>query len=210
MPDPMNHAGADEASSAIYIDFEGFKDQAPALIGILEDNTFTQVVLDDRLRSAAEAKDLRVDTGSNVLSELLSQAEDEQRRIAGFGLLELQAAKNWFDVDLEDRYLNGHRLGRRWWNRGLAPFVKKPEQFSLEAFELCLGIKRPSHLAPGNMTARLGAVLGQIEGRGSYDRITQVAKAKWTKLLDYNEFDVQSLATLVKRADHDIERADAQ
>ena len=77
MPDPMNHARADEASSAIYIDFEGFTDQAPALIGILKDNVFTQVVLDDRLKSAAEAKDLRVDTGSNVLSELLSQAEKE-------------------------------------------------------------------------------------------------------------------------------------
>jgi hypothetical protein len=47
-------------------------------------------------------------------------------------------------------------------------------------------------------------VLTQLERLFEYDLLTPVAKAKWTKLLDYNAVDVESLVRLVRRAGDDL------
>ena len=49
-----------EAERAIYIDFEGFQDKSPSLIGVLVENDFEQIVLDPELESAARAKSMRL------------------------------------------------------------------------------------------------------------------------------------------------------
>jgi len=49
----------EDAARAIYVDFEGFKDKSPCLIGILVEGTLEQVVLDRRLFAAAVASRCR-------------------------------------------------------------------------------------------------------------------------------------------------------
>ena len=59
MPKKKNpHASisSTEAGRAIYIDFEGFQDKSPSLIGVLIEDKFEQIVLDPGLVSAASAK----------------------------------------------------------------------------------------------------------------------------------------------------------
>ena len=45
-----------------------------------------------------------------------------------------------------------------------------------------------------------------LEKRGEYSKLTAVAKAKWTKLLDYNRHDVLSLKALTVHAAQGLER----
>jgi len=41
-------------------------------------------------------------------------------------------------------------------------------------------------------TARLRAVIGQIDGRGSFEAITPTAKAKWANLVRHNLWDCEA------------------
>ncbi len=49
-----------EAERAIYIDFEGFENKSPHLIGVLIDDTYQSIVLDPELTLAAEQRQLHV------------------------------------------------------------------------------------------------------------------------------------------------------
>lgn len=55
-----------DAEKAIYVDFEGFEDQPPSLLGILIDGSLTQVILDSRLTPAAAAKGCQTATIADV------------------------------------------------------------------------------------------------------------------------------------------------
>ena len=65
----------------IYIDFEGFMDKTPSLLGILVEDEFEQVVLDPSLRLAAIAKDLRISTLEAEVRSLVKRCEQEGRKI---------------------------------------------------------------------------------------------------------------------------------
>ena len=53
---PLNRKAA---RAAIYLDFEGFTTGAPALLGVLIDDSFETIVLDPTLSPAAQEKGLR-------------------------------------------------------------------------------------------------------------------------------------------------------
>ena len=57
----------------------------------------------------------------------------------------------------------------------------------------------PRDYGSGYEAARLRHVLDQLAKRGSYSRLTVVAKGKWTKALKHNEFDVVVLERLCRR-----------
>ena len=77
-------------------------------------------------------------------------------------------------------------------------------EWSLAGFEECLGIERPPHFGYQKAAKRLRDMLTQLGRRFEYDLLTPVAKAKWTKLLDYNAVDVESLVRLVRRVGDDL------
>jgi hypothetical protein len=203
---------AEEAERAICIDFEGFTAAPPALVGILVDEDFEIVVLDDSLRPAAVAAGLRTVEGGAVMSELRLRSAIEGRRICAFGAHELVTARKDFSVDISDVYVDGHKVAKTWWRRahpGDRPqkagrrghrrrWRSQRGRWTLEFFEQRLGLERPSHLVSGRATSRLRSVLRQLAGSRSYADLTPVAKAKWTKLLRYNETDVRNLAAIVK------------
>ncbi|MFG0251656.1 MAG: hypothetical protein ACF8NJ_02140 [Phycisphaerales bacterium JB038] len=63
-----------DAARAIYLDFEGFTNEAPALLGVLVDDSFETLVLDPVLRPAAEDRGLRVTDGEAALRGILERA----------------------------------------------------------------------------------------------------------------------------------------
>jgi hypothetical protein len=69
----------DETLRAIYIDFEGFTNQPPTLVGYYLDQYFIQVVFDSALTSAALAKELAVHDGKTTVANLLSLATERRR-----------------------------------------------------------------------------------------------------------------------------------
>jgi len=201
--DPDRNIMPSEAKRAIYIDFEALADHEPALVGYSVDEKPTQVVTDDRLRSAADAKGLSVTPFGRLMGELHQRAVTEGRRIVAFTQHELRVTKEWCGIDLGDHYADGRKIGKWWFNR--CEPCTRPTEWSLAGFEKCLGIERPPHFGYQKAAKRLRDVLVQLERRSEYDRLTPVAKAKWTKLLDYNAMDVESLVRLVRRAADDLD-----
>ncbi len=194
----------DAARRAIYLDFEGFVKEPPSLLGVLIDGSFETLVLDPTLRPAAEAKGLRVTDGTAALRGILERARLEDRIVCAFGNREREAALEDFGVDLGDRYVNVHPIVKRSWKltrperpkRGRGQTWSRRGGFSLEFFEKGLGLVRPPHLGHGHATKRLRGVRQALERHGVWSGLTPTAKAKWTKLLDYNETDVRNLAAL--------------
>ena len=210
---PVTHSieslSTTELTRAIHIDFEGHQEQAPVLLGVLIDQRYESFVLDPTLRSAAAAKGLRVADGRVVLAELLERARREERLICAFGTSELKWAHTYFGVDLDDVYLNAHKVVKRWWRR-TNPDVQPARAtrrnrrrgsrragYSQEFFEKNLGLKRPPHLVSGYASSRIRAVRNQLDRGLTYHELTRTAKAKWTKLLQYNETDVRNLAAVM-------------
>ena len=190
--------------SAIYLDFEGFQNQSPSLLGVLVDDSFETIVLDPALRPAAEERGLRVADGTAALQGIVERARLEDRLICAFGNREREAALADFGVDFGELFVNVQPLAKRWWKRNRSERPKRQRGkkvnyrsggYSLEFFEAGFGLERPRHLKSGNATKRLRGVRDALLTHdGDWSRLTRTAKAKWTKLLDYNEADVRNLA----------------
>jgi len=197
-----------EATRAMYVDFEGVMDAAPVLLGAFwvddaQDEHFVQYVFDQTLESAARAKSIDDDgacvyVGSlhEALAELCETAEQEDRLLVEWSVREEDAVRE-AHVDgrlqrcFSERVRNALPIARRWKNRLHPGFVfprdKRGKSNTLRNFMSFTGMPVPSYLAPA--ASRIREVTRQIEKRGSYDAITPVAKAKWTKLLNHNEWD---------------------
>ncbi|MEQ9568717.1 MAG: hypothetical protein RLN75_00890 [Longimicrobiales bacterium] len=197
-----------DAARAFYLDFEGFTNEAPALLGVMVDDSFETLVLDPVLRPAAQDRGLRVTDGEAALRRILERARLEDRLICAFGNREREAALEDFGVDFGERFVNVQRVAKRWWrsNRTEQPKRRRGKKawrrsrgYSLEFFEKGLGLERPKHLKSGNATKRLRGVRDPLIGhKGDWSQLTGTAKSKWTKLLDYNQVDVRNLAALAK------------
>jgi hypothetical protein len=64
---------------AIWIDFEGFEGQSPAMLGILAGGELEQVVLDPRLAEAARAKGRRLSTLAVEIARIVAFCRAEGR-----------------------------------------------------------------------------------------------------------------------------------
>ena len=192
------HISSNEAFRALYIDFEGFMEESPSLMGIACEYEFEQVVLDESLRGAADAKRLRLTTVQQVGRELEARAAREDRLIIGYSQHELQLLMTYGAIDIGARYRDARMTGRRWINR-----LHRGEVPSWSLLDLLqyMGYEAPTVLANGLVTKRLAAVRRglQVQG-GCYSALTPVQKAKWTKLLRYNRVDCLGMRDLVMRA----------
>lgn len=188
----------EQAMRGLYIDFEGFKGKPPALIGILVDGALEQVVLDERLRLAADAKGLRVATLAEVGLELLGRCVKEQRVIIAFSQHEQTMFSAHAQLDIEEYYRNARTIGQRYLrDSGLAG---RGDPRSLKEMLECIGYTRDHRLGEQKSTKRLREVLTMLDKWGSYERLTATAKGKWTKLLCHNEHDCRGMSRLVEKA----------
>lgn len=191
-----------EAFRAIYIDFEGLKEEPPSLIGIATEYHFRQVVLSPTLKGAADAKGLRFGAIDAVAGELVQQSEDEDRRIVGYSQFERQGLEEHGLVELGTRYRDARMIGRRWINRLHPGAVSEWRLVDLLRF---IGYDVPRHLGKGNAAKRIRDVSGGLAVKqGDYSRLTGTQKGKWTKLLEYNRIDCLGMRDVVLRAASEI------
>ncbi len=188
----------EEAIRAIYIDFEGFADESPAILGILCRYTFRQVVLDPRLERAASAKDLEMTSLNAVVEELLTKCRAEDRPLVPYTQYEKLVIRQHADVDVSPVYRDARKIARRWIN-AFHPDADLGERSLLNHLDF-IGFERPTHLGSGVQTGRLRDVIAGLEARGSHQRLTAVQKGKWTKILNHNRIDCCGMRDLVLRA----------
>lgn len=189
-----------EAERSMYVDFEGFANKPPSLLGILVDGSLTQVVLDPQLEAAARAKRCTTAGLRDVATELIRRCQRERRMLVGYSQHERQVFINYAHVDFSADYRDGRMIARRWWS------ICRPEMpradNRLKTFLRAIGQPMPGRFGVNQMTARLKAVINMLNKRGSYSALTPVVKRKWKELLDYNAFDchgMQALVTLAAR-----------
>ena len=183
---------------AIYIDFEGFWGQAPALIGVAIGSRFYQVALDDGLRLAAAAKKIPVRSGDGLVRGLLERAVREKRRIVAFSPCEKRICRDYYRLDLAPVYTDANRVVKAWVAKAYPELKRRPK--SLKAYLRLIGYPRAACLGERQAAQRIRAVRGMCEKRGSYEALTGCVKAKWTKLLEYNKVDVLGMRELCRRA----------
>ena len=152
--DPDRNITPVEATRGIYIDFEALSGEETSIVGNSVEESLVQVVTDARLQSAADAKVLPVTPFGHLMSELHERAVTADRRIVAFSQHELRVTEKWCGIDLGDRYADGRKIGKRWFNR-LEPCTR-PTEWSLAELEKCLGIERPPHfgISEGRETAK--------------------------------------------------------
>ena len=110
----MKQVSVDQAKRGIYIDFEGFKDKPPAIIGLFIDGDIKQVVLDSDFEHAARAKGLAVEDLRQVVERLKSDCERDGRFIIAFSMHELSLIERVCSIDISRYYKNGLAIAKRW------------------------------------------------------------------------------------------------
>ena len=71
-------------------------------------------------------------------------------------------------------------------------------------FARLAGNEPPRDYGKGCEAQRIRYVIGQLEKRVHYEVLTRVAKAKWTKVLKHNAYDVNAMAALCHRIATDL------
>jgi hypothetical protein len=187
----------EEASRAIYMDFEGFKDKTPSLVGILFDGVLTQVVLEPRLFPAAVVKGCKTGSIRDVACDLRERCHAEGRTLVAFSGHELRTFATYSGVDFSDVYRNALLIAKKWWN---VFHHGKPTDRKLKTFLAAIGAPMPASLGVGNATLRLRTVIDMLERRHTYRSLTPVVRKKWRDLLAYNAHDCRGTQRLVAHA----------
>ena len=187
----------EEASRAIYVDFEGFKHKTPSLIGILVDGVLAQVVLEPRLFPAAVVKGCKTGSIHDVACDLRERCQAEGRTLVAYSGHELRTFDTYSGVDFSDVYRNALLIARKWWN---VFHHGKPIDRKLKSFLTAIGAPMPASLGVGNATSRLRTVIGMLERRHTYRALTPIVRKKWRDLLDYNAHDCRGTQRLVAHA----------
>jgi hypothetical protein len=189
---------SDEARRAIYIDFEGFTDKPPCLVGIAIEDRFEQIVLDERLTLAAQSKGLRLMDGGEFAASLLDRAIIESRRIIAFSSHEKSVLKNFHRTEVDAVYADARMIAKKLRKQFSYPVGEPPRD--LKSYLSYIDFERGDYLGLRKSTSRLRAVIDMLDKKQDYDLLTATVKAKWTKLLEHNRIDVLGMRALVLMA----------
>src|SRR5438067_7680499 len=103
-----------DLNRAIYIDFEGFMNNPPTLLGYCCEQKFVQIVFDPALQSAASAKGLSLGEGKTVVADLLKRAIDERRRIVAYSQFDKNISFDELGADLSPVYADARLIAVFW------------------------------------------------------------------------------------------------
>ena len=216
-PTQISRTGAERA---IYIDFEGTRDDPPSFLGAAwadgEDRYFIQFVIERTLWPAAEAKagmpDRIIEPATwETLTQLRTLAETENRHLIAYTEHERQAlqehvdgeAGGWFGSNV----VNALPIAKAWKRRAFPEVVferdpKRPMKgkHHLDRYFKLIGYNVPKAFGPNNSAKRIKATREMLTRKnGDYAALTPTVKAKWTKALQHNWYDCDGLRELMLR-----------
>ncbi len=184
--DPRLGPAIQQEDQVYYFDYEGFVDKRPSLVGILLDGQFRQYTFEPVLEGLAPDLNVTYMTWDQWVEYLV---ELRDRGYLGVGYSMHEADKTPELGPAEKWYRNAHRFIKRqvqWPNGG------RPRKWDLESVAKYLGMDTKSY-GTKQATQRLRYTLQFAAKYGTMDKFTPTAKAKWTKLLNYNSQDVKML-----------------
>ena len=181
-----------EAERAIYIDFEGFEKETPALLGVLIDGSFEQIILDEKFQGAATYKNpMRFVPGRQLIGELLDQSIKEKRKIVAFSAHEKEQCMRWYQIDISNQYVNAKIVAR-----ALSKNIEsgtKPK--NLKQYEQLTRFHRKRDTGEMLNTKCLREALKDLERYGELRN--KGRRTGWTKLREHNRQDVEAMKHIV-------------
>jgi len=199
-PPPL--ISVNDALNGIYIDFEGPRNDPPALLGLIIDGCLERVVLDRGLQLAAEYSGVRLSDLDKEYQRILDLALAENRKIIAFSHTERTIFKRFSNLserlsDFESVYLDMLPISRQWTDHFY------PDQsdlsHSLKDLSTFIGFPYPPNIGNQVASKRIRDVKDMLASRDSYHELTGTAKGNWTNLLKYNRFDCENLYLLTRR-----------
>ena len=199
-----------EANRAIYFDFEGRKNESPALMGVYAGGWFRHLVFDTTMaplvRSSRHAGErvFRRRFADAIEEQLLQPAESDKRRLVAFSEHELNCIHAAVGPELAsrvaDRFLNARAFVAAWINRDRPDLRPQADPATLENFATICGFDWPDEydLQPANVIKRLRT---QLATSSRLRRSVRPASTKlWTRLLGYNRYDCLAMKHVVLHA----------
>ena len=200
-----------------FLDFENNKAGKFYLAGYESKGDFEQRVLTNELQGFAVAKSLLMQTPEDFVFEMLKRLRDEQLTLVAYSTAEMVIINSLFKdkkptKDFADlRYLNLLSAAKRWVRKhrkndfeALPPFrigadsyTQRRQKYSLASVMRLTEFQAEKDYAPGKTTSRFNSVISALRLKEqSFDNLTAVQKAKATKALKHNEFDVKAMSVL--------------
>jgi hypothetical protein len=190
-----------EARQAIYIDFEGGKDQPPVVLGVYRDS-IQQYVLDRAFVPAGP----RYREPREAIRATVDKAQRLKRRIVSWSEYDLDVVRELTNDprlvrELEACYGNGRALAARWASRITG--IDKPATGDLEHYLALIDFDVPESAGPGRVGKTVRSVRPSLEaGR----ELTEHQAERWADLLEHNRFDCEGMRAVCVRAATDLER----
>ena len=200
-----------------FLDFESNKAGQFYLAGYESKGAFEQRVLTNELQGFAAAKSLLMQSPEDFVFEMLKRLRDEQLTLVAYSTAEMAIINRFFKErafakDFGDlRYLNLLSAAKRWIRKhrkndfeSLPPFrlgadsyTQRRQRYSLASVMRLTWFQAEKDYAPGKTTSRFNAVIGALKLKEqNFDNLTAVQKAKASKALKHNEFDVKAMSVL--------------
>ncbi len=197
----IKRISAAEARRAIFVAFEGVRNESPAIVGVLTEEDFIQFVCDRTLMPAAAEKDLPLLDFAEAADLVSSRCRSETRHLVADSADILSTFNRLGPVDLTERFIDGLQLAATW-VADSHPDFKMPQPLRLADLLPLVSFPRAPVLGHQKSAKRLRAVRMMIERKGSYEELTGTVKGQWTKLLQHNESACRGLqAAVVAAAD---------
>lgn len=201
--------------SLIYLDFETNKAGDFYLAGFSYGAGVKQVVLTKGLQGLAELHKIEVQPPKQFVLGILELARNNGSSIVAYSTAEKEILGSVIALESSEyegvRYLNMLKAASTWINKykkkefdELPPLVKGASDYerrthpkSLASVCRLINFEAPKDYAIGKTTARFNTVISALERHdGEYGSLTSVQKAKATKAVKHNRFDVEAMICL--------------
>jgi hypothetical protein len=201
----------EQATRALYIDFEGQIERPPVLLGCARRSGPDQIprmwqAVTDRLfeplarEDGAECLDL-----SDAVERILQRAEKRDRLIVAWTEHELNVVRTHCPEHLarfESRYVNARLLAVRWRNKRHGG--KKPDANTLAAYLGLIGHTVPPGAGVGRTGETIGVLRRSLERDPTGARVTDIQRRRWRDLREHNRHDCAGMRKVCLLATRDI------
>lgn len=186
----------DDASRALYIDFEGEKDKPPVLLGCanrLGHGTrpwVWQAVTDPRFELLARADDIRQMSLPEAVERILQRAERKDRRIVAWSEHELGVVRDHCPELLDrfqSRYVNARTVAVHWRNKCHAG--QRPRTNTLADYLdlIAYGVSEAGR--PGRAGETIRTIRKALEQERRVEDLTDNQRRRWSDLREHNLHD---------------------
>lgn len=210
MTDPANtfkRLSTADALRALYIDFEGQKDQPPVLLGVLRrgGKGSTPFVHHDVVDEAFASLGMPAISLRDAVEKAVLRAEHGDRRIVSWSQHDLEVVRTLRDdakliARFESRYANALSIAKRWRNRLYDG--AKPASGRLGDYLALIGYPVPEDAAPGHVGESIRVLRHRLE-RGLSPTTAQ--QARWNRLVEHNRHDCAGMRRVCIRATTELD-----